>query len=681
MILDDILLSKSLHFSSATADPCDMSSVAYELLSSDPVALNAIRTKLQHVILDEYQDLSVSQHALLRLIITGDGKESDSTNEFQKMSLRREKSIKNLILTNDTSFSEKTKTIKTKPICYDVPKLFCAGDMKQSIYGWRGAAPSLTVDGFCNDFPQGITVPLGTCYRIPRYILNAANVLLGAKEKATDGVESFIVSPSCEKSVSNVLSSQQAVKSLKMTSDFLEEYTKLSVQEGIMSESSSSVYIRGLWDGREESKYIASTIRKRAKQRLQRCQNALKNFNARQKNGDCNDNLGALYDPSDIAIMVRSSSQLQLIEEALKAKDIPYHTSLTAFGSDNGRIKSNNYFHGEINDKKAKALPMKPVKLLTMHGSKGEEFDEIYLAGWTEGVFPHPSSLSSNRLNEERRLAYVALTRARQRVFITYSFVARVPYYNNNNSNIKKYVTEQVRPSRFLFDLVYNTQSHYNHYLDSNQDCKHDQDTQKFKNTSAGIYWDKRSGIKDFIAGQNLPQYFSKSYRTPNGYSKNLMVDSSKKNLKDEKYEVDLNLSTLYQSDINTMEASNSASSENQNGKESTKKQNDRHSENLKFVIRALNEMTVEKKRGSCKEYRQKFLTMLKESFDIKRGSVPLVTLSCKSNENYHADFSHILLNESRENFEMRPLSKCTATQLGQYLVYLIAKEQSKRGL
>ena len=159
------------------------------------------------------------------------------------------------------------------------------------------------------------------------------------------------------------------------------------------------------------------------------------------------------------------------------------------------------------------------------------------------------------------------------------------------------------------------------------------------------------------------------------------MIDSSDQDLKDGKYEVELNICTTHQSNINIMEESNPASREDQSGKGSVIKHNDHHSENLKFVTRALKEITVEKRRGSCKKYRQQFLTILKESFEIKRGSAPVVTKSCKSNEGYHPDFSHILLNESRQNFEMRPLSKCTATQLGQYLVYLIAKEQSNRSL
>jgi DNA helicase-2/ATP-dependent DNA helicase PcrA len=64
--------------------------------------------------------------------------------------------------------------------------------------------------------------------------------------------------------------------------------------------------------------------------------------------------------------------------------------------------------------------------LMTLHSAKGLEFDVVFLPGWEEGIFPNPRSIDEGNLEEERRLAYVGLTRARQQVFITHALNRRI---------------------------------------------------------------------------------------------------------------------------------------------------------------------------------------------------------------------------------------------------------------
>lgn len=62
------------------------------------------------------------------------------------------------------------------------------------------------------------------------------------------------------------------------------------------------------------------------------------------------------------------------------------------------------------------------VTLMTVHSAKGLEFPQVYIAGLEEGTFPHQNSLNSpEEIEEERRLMYVAMTRAKQRLTLTYS--------------------------------------------------------------------------------------------------------------------------------------------------------------------------------------------------------------------------------------------------------------------
>ena len=69
------------------------------------------------------------------------------------------------------------------------------------------------------------------------------------------------------------------------------------------------------------------------------------------------------------------------------------------------------------------------VSMMTLHGAKGLEFDTVFLPGWEEGLFPNQRAMEESGragLEEERRLAYVGLTRARRRAYVSYAANRRI---------------------------------------------------------------------------------------------------------------------------------------------------------------------------------------------------------------------------------------------------------------
>jgi len=105
------------------------------------------------------------------------------------------------------------------------------------------------------------------------------------------------------------------------------------------------------------------------------------------------------------------------------------------------------------------------VNMMTMHGSKGLEFDAVFLPGWEEGLFPHQKSIEEkgqNGLEEERRLAYVGITRAKKKALISF---AMNRFYQGNwiDSMASRFIEEL--PEKFL---------EKNSFFDENKDDDND---------------------------------------------------------------------------------------------------------------------------------------------------------------------------------------------------------------
>ncbi len=132
---------------------------------------------------------------------------------------------------------------------------------------------------------------------------------------------------------------------------------------------------------------------------------------------------------------VEAPGRIENIKELISVmSDVETYPSLADFLEHVSLVIDNEY-----NDNSNKVI------VSTLHAAKGLEFDAVFLPGWEEGIFPHQKCLDcggEEGIEEERRLAYVAITRAKRILYITMAFSRKL--YGQWQNNL---------PSRFLNEL------------------------------------------------------------------------------------------------------------------------------------------------------------------------------------------------------------------------------------
>ena len=81
------------------------------------------------------------------------------------------------------------------------------------------------------------------------------------------------------------------------------------------------------------------------------------------------------------------------------------------------------------------------VSIMTIHAAKGLEFDTVFLPAWEEGIFPNERTISEGALEEERRLAYVAITRAK-RICVISNAMSRMIFGSRQSNSPSRFITE-----------------------------------------------------------------------------------------------------------------------------------------------------------------------------------------------------------------------------------------------
>lgn len=133
------------------------------------------------------------------------------------------------------------------------------------------------------------------------------------------------------------------------------------------------------------------------------------------------------------------------------------------------------------------------VKLMTVHGAKGLEFPVVFVVGMNEGVMPTSRTMSLADMEEERRIAYVAMTRAKELLFLS-------------DAEGENYDRSYRLPSRFLLNIprdLYNSEGKIDEYLWKQTQQKVEEDERKLGDTSSSIL-DKVMNVHQILKGDRV---------------------------------------------------------------------------------------------------------------------------------------------------------------------------------
>ena len=276
------------------------------------------------------------------------------------------------------------------------------GDAAQTIYSFAGATSNFLLN-FKNRFPNAQVFRLSTGYRSTPEIINTANQILRVANLVSDhGIELQSVNTHGEKPLVNGFSSAADEIAYVATE------VKKQIDSGI------------------DSSDIAILARTNAQ--LDQVKSAL-NYLRVASQIRSGERFFERVDVRDAMRLIRGASVLpseggdwfaDLVSVLQPFGDADYVTAFLRLArsiKDNGG-ENMRAFLREIEDRAEQNNPpiLPGVTLSTLHGAKGLEWDHLYLIGISEGVLP-----MGNDLNEERRLFYVGVTRAKQRIHITYA--------------------------------------------------------------------------------------------------------------------------------------------------------------------------------------------------------------------------------------------------------------------
>lgn len=391
------------------------------LFQKEPQTLQKYQIQFRYILVDEYQDTNAAQYQLIKLLSS-----------------------------------------RHKNLCV-------VGDASQAIYGFRGA-DFRNIVNFNKDYPNAKVFNLEQNYRSTQVILDAAHSVISANKthpilrlwtQKSEGPKVFVFEARTE--VDEALYIVEKVKeALHSKGAKLSDFAVL-YRTNAQSRALEEVFLKQglpyrLFGGvqfyeRKEIKDVLAylklvsnpddsiskkRIEKIGKGRAEKFYGLIDSTRNDMSTLDLLDLI--LQKTGYLAYLDDSTEQGKLRVENVKelrsvAEEFP---ELIKFLENVALIQDN-----QMPDSKLKNLERESVSLLTIHASKGLEFSNVFLVGMEEGLFPHSRSmLDSSQMEEERRLAYVGITRAKEQIFLTYAR-SRL-YFGTRSNNLV---------SRFLGDI------------------------------------------------------------------------------------------------------------------------------------------------------------------------------------------------------------------------------------
>lgn len=377
-----------------------------------------------------------------------------------------------VILVDEYQDTNQIQYLLTKLIAAKYKTITAVGDASQSIYGWRGA-DYRNLTAFTADFNDATVINLEQNYRSTQVILDAANNVISKNnshpvlklfttKKSTDLIKLFQADSEVSEAEYVAEKIEFLVRDVRLQYKDIAVLYRMNAQSRVLEEaflkhSIPYVLIGGLrFYERAEIKDIIAMLRfannqgddlskarvekALGKRRLVVFENHLSSLNLSQLSS--NELLESLvvnsgylnkFDPKE-------EDDQRKIENIKELKSVAATFPKLNDFLENIALVQQEYSQQEKSKKKESR---DGIRLMTLHSSKGLEFEAVFLVGFEEGILPHSRSMiEENDIEEERRLAYVGITRAKDYLYITHA--SRRLFFGKSSLN---------EPSRFLADI------------------------------------------------------------------------------------------------------------------------------------------------------------------------------------------------------------------------------------